>query len=60
MNTEQNYTLIPITIDKLGRLGYTAHEFLGMQKSIVTPNKAQLTKASKCQQHTNLHSKPSP
>ena len=29
--TEINYALISsITIDHLGRLGYTAHEFLGM------------------------------
>ena len=28
--TERECALIPITIDHLGRLGYTAHEFLGM------------------------------
>jgi hypothetical protein len=27
---EQNYALIPFTVNPLGRLGYTAHRFLGM------------------------------
>ena len=28
--TKRNYILIPITTDHLGRLGYTAHKFVGM------------------------------
>jgi hypothetical protein len=37
--TEHNYALIPITIDHLGRLGYTAHEFLGMPEKQFPPTK---------------------
>jgi hypothetical protein len=35
--TEQNYALIPISIDHLGWLGYTAHQFLGMPEPIFPP-----------------------
>jgi hypothetical protein len=35
---EQNYALIPFTIDHLGRLGYTAHTFLGMPELIFPPS----------------------
>jgi hypothetical protein len=34
---EQNYALIPFTIDHLGRLGFTAHKFLGMPTPIFPP-----------------------
>jgi hypothetical protein len=37
--TERNYALIPFTIDQLGRLGYTAHEFLGMPETYFPPTK---------------------
>jgi hypothetical protein len=37
--TECNYALIPFTIDQLGRLGYTAHEFLGMPDTYFPPTK---------------------
>ena len=44
--TERNYALIPITIDHLGRLGYTAHEFLGMPETHFPPTKPPWNKPS--------------
>jgi hypothetical protein len=37
--TERIYTFIPITISHMGRLGYTAHEFLGMPETQFPPTK---------------------
>ena len=37
--TERNYALIPFTIDQMGRLGYSAHEFLGMPVTHFPPTK---------------------
>jgi hypothetical protein len=44
--TERNYALIPFTIDQLGRLGYTAHEFLGMRETIFPPTKPPWNKTT--------------
>jgi hypothetical protein len=44
--TERNYALIPMTIDHLGRLGYSAHEFLGMPDTIFPPSKPPWNKTS--------------
>jgi len=44
--TERNYALIPFTIDHLGRLGYTAHQFLGMPDVIFPPTPPNWNKPS--------------
>ena len=55
-----NYTLIPITMDHLGRLGYTAHEFLGMPDRQNPPTKppwykpANLSKTNESQYGINV------
>jgi hypothetical protein len=44
--TERNYALIPFTIDQLGRLGCTAHEFLGMPETIFPSTKPPWNKTT--------------
>jgi hypothetical protein len=44
--TERNYALIPFTIDQLGRLGHTAHEFLGMPETTFPPTKLPWNKTT--------------
>jgi hypothetical protein len=44
--TERNYALIPFTIDQLGRLGHTAHEFLGMPETMFPPTKPPRNKTT--------------
>ena len=44
--TERNYALVPITIDQRGRLGCTAHEFLGMPETLFPPTKPSWNKPS--------------
>jgi hypothetical protein len=44
--TERNYALIPFTIDHLGRLGYSAHEFLGMPTTPFPPTKPPWNKTT--------------
>jgi hypothetical protein len=44
--TERNSALIPFTIDQLGRLGCTAHEFLGMPETAFPPTKLPWNKTT--------------
>jgi hypothetical protein len=44
--TERNCALIPFTIDQLGRLGCTAHEFLGMPETMFPPTKPPWNKTT--------------
>jgi hypothetical protein len=44
--TERNCALIPFTIDQLGRLGHTPHEFLGMPDTAFPPTKPPWNKTT--------------
>jgi hypothetical protein len=44
--TKRNYALIPFTIGQLGRLGCTAHEFLGMPETAFPPTKPPWNKTT--------------
>jgi hypothetical protein len=44
--TERNYALIPITVNHLGRLGYSAQEFLGLPDTCFPSSKPPWNKPS--------------